>query len=77
MIFPVSYLLIFFQEYEKQWELFKIQFQLAIEYKRPISIHCVHAITELFDFLIKQKEFPPAISFHSFGTLLIPFQKSI
>lgn len=54
-------------EFEQQLGVFEAQWRLAVKLQRPISVHCVHAHGQLFDFLNAQKSFPPAVSMHSFS----------
>jgi Tat protein secretion system quality control protein TatD with DNase activity len=53
--------------YETQLMAFKEQVRLATELKRPVSVHCVAAQGDMFDFFRLEPELPPAIYLHSFG----------
>ena len=56
-------------EYSLQKEIFETQWRLACEFKRPISIHCVQAVGNLYDIIRNSPEQPPAIALHSYGSL--------
>ena len=54
-------------DFETQYNVFKAQYDLACELKRPVSIHAVQVAGKIYDFLSSQVETPPAIMLHSFN----------
>lgn len=54
-------------QYDAQMYAFIKQMELATELGRPVSLHCVHAQGDLFDYCRAAEALPPAIYLHSFG----------
>jgi len=54
-------------EFDKQVPIFEAQLKLAIEFKKPISVHCVRAFGPLYDILKNLTEFPKAIIMHAYS----------
>jgi TatD DNase family protein len=51
---------------DQQRDVFVRQLRLAVQYDRPVSIHCVSLHPVLLDVLLAQPRLPPRIAFHSF-----------
>ena len=57
-------------EFEKQVDMFEPQFDLAVEIKRPVVIHCVRCHGYLSEFLrlrASSGQMPPSIYLHAFA----------
>jgi TatD DNase family protein len=57
-------------EFERQIAVFRAQFRLAGDLKRPVSVHVVHAHGHMLDTIAaaaKDGSLPPAIALHSFS----------
>jgi TatD DNase family protein len=56
---------------DTQLQVLEYQLELAIQYQRPVSIHCVHAFGMLLDSLRKLRQrngrLPPKIYFHAYS----------
>lgn len=57
--------------YDTQVRAFQAQVRLATELGRPVSMHCVAAHGDVFEFLRGERELPPAMYMHSFGGKVI------
>ncbi|KAL3851280.1 hypothetical protein ACJIZ3_013162 [Penstemon smallii] len=53
-------------DYTDQVEVFRLQLQLAKEFKRPASVHCVSAFGDLLEILESTGPFPAGIVLHSY-----------
>lgn len=49
-------------DYDKQLTLFRDQLQLATDFQRPVSVHCVRAHGDLLQTLQAAESLPPAIA---------------
>lgn len=54
-------------QFGRQLDAFRQQLQLAVELRRPVSLHCVKAYGEMFDLLRTAPDLPPAVYMHSWG----------
>ena len=54
-------------QYQQQLVAFRQQLQLAVELRRPVSLHCVKAYGDMFDILRSSADLPPAVYMHSWG----------
>jgi Tat protein secretion system quality control protein TatD with DNase activity len=57
-------------EWDAQLEVFRVQWEVATQLDRPVSVHCVRAHGFLYDWLRGEpgapSTHPPAISLHSY-----------
>lgn len=52
---------------EEQWKAFRIQWELSVALRRPISLHGRRAWTPLLDFLLAQPPHPAGVLLHAYG----------
>lgn len=52
---------------KEQWEAFRIQWELSIALRRPISLHGRRAWPPLLDFLLAQPPHPAGVLLHAYG----------